>query len=112
MRKKTMDTLDGLGLISPMRTGRTAASKGLKGAKSEQKDRKRRMKWWHEARFGMFIHYGLFSQLARGECVMYWDRIPAKKSSEGDESRLSAQGISGRKAGILPANDIGNVTSN
>jgi alpha-L-fucosidase len=22
----------------------------------EQADRERRMKWWHEARFGMFIH--------------------------------------------------------
>ena len=25
--------------------------------------RDKRMKWWREARFGMFIHYGLFSQL-------------------------------------------------
>jgi hypothetical protein len=40
------------------------------------------------------------------------DRIPARKSSGSDESMLSAQGISGRKAGILPANDTGNVTSN
>src|SRR5882762_8083651 len=23
-------------------------------------DRERRMKWWHEAKFGMFIHWGLY----------------------------------------------------
>ena len=36
----------------------------------------KRMKWWHEARYGMFIHYGLYSQLARGEWVMLDERIP------------------------------------
>ncbi len=30
----------------------------------------RRMKWFTEARFGMFIHYGLYSIPARGEWVM------------------------------------------
>lgn len=29
--------------------------------------RDERMKWWREARLGMFIHYGLFSQLEDGE---------------------------------------------
>ncbi len=26
---------------------------------AEAADRVRRMKWWHEAKFGMFIHWGL-----------------------------------------------------
>ena len=26
-----------------------------------------RMAWWREARFGMFIHYGLYSGLETGE---------------------------------------------
>ena len=30
-------------------------------------DREQRMKWWHEARFGMFIHWGLYSELGRHE---------------------------------------------
>jgi alpha-L-fucosidase len=34
------------------------------------------MRWWREARFGMFIHWGLYSQLARGEWVMNRDCIP------------------------------------
>lgn len=36
-----------------------------------------RMKWWHDARFGMFIHWGLYAQLARHEWAMNRERIPA-----------------------------------
>ncbi|MDO8682176.1 MAG: alpha-L-fucosidase [Armatimonadota bacterium] len=36
-----------------------------------------RMKWFHQARFGMFIHWGLYSIPARGEWVMYQEQIPA-----------------------------------
>jgi len=39
-------------------------------------DRVRRMKWWHEARFGMFIHWGLYSVLGRHEWVMEQEGIP------------------------------------
>src|SRR4030042_2733568 len=38
--------------------------------------RQARMKWWREARFGMFIHWGLYAQLARHEWVMNRERIP------------------------------------
>lgn len=41
-------------------------------------DRARRMKWWHDARFGMFVHWGLYSQLGRHEWVMNRERIPVK----------------------------------
>jgi alpha-L-fucosidase len=44
--------------------------------KAEESDRKRRMRWWHDARFGMFVHYGLYSQLGRGECLIFWEQIP------------------------------------
>ena len=39
-------------------------------------DRETRMKWWHEARFGMFIHWGLYSVLGRHEWVMENEGIP------------------------------------
>jgi alpha-L-fucosidase len=39
-------------------------------------DRDRRMKWWHEARFGMFIHWGLYSVLGRHEWAMENEGIP------------------------------------
>jgi len=43
---------------------------------NEAADRARRMQWWHEARFGMFVHWGLYSQLGRHEWVMNRERIP------------------------------------
>jgi len=33
-------------------------------------DRERRMKWWHDARFGMFIHWGLYSVIGQHEWCM------------------------------------------
>jgi alpha-L-fucosidase len=40
-------------------------------------DRERRMKWWHEAKFGMFIHWGLYSVLGRHEWVQEMEGIHA-----------------------------------
>ncbi|RLE09818.1 alpha-L-fucosidase, partial [Candidatus Aerophobetes bacterium] len=36
----------------------------------------KRMAWWRRAKFGMFIHWGVYSIPARGEWVMYQERIP------------------------------------
>lgn len=41
-----------------------------------------RMKWFHEARFGIYVHFGLYSQLGRGEWTMYSERIPAQEYAE------------------------------
>lgn len=38
--------------------------------------RDERMAWWREARFGVFVHWGLYAQLGRGEWVMNRDCIP------------------------------------
>ena len=38
--------------------------------------RDQRMKWWREARFGMFIHYGLYAQIGRNEWAMTQENIP------------------------------------
>jgi alpha-L-fucosidase len=35
-----------------------------------------RMQWWHEARFGMFIHWGLYSVIGRHEWAMEVEGIP------------------------------------
>jgi len=43
---------------------------------AEVKDRIRRMKWWHEAKFGMFIHWGLYAVVGRHEWVMEQEAIP------------------------------------
>ncbi len=39
----------------------------------------RRIQWWREQRFGMFIHWGLYSQLARQEWVMNRECIPIRE---------------------------------
>src|SRR6185312_10226454 len=39
-------------------------------------DRERRMKWWHEARFGMFIHWGLYSVIGQHEWCMENEGVP------------------------------------
>jgi len=35
-----------------------------------------RMEWWNEAKYGMFIHWGLYATPARGEWVMIDEKIP------------------------------------
>ena len=64
-----------------MGAGATLAACDLSGNATaliadEQEDRNRRMKWWHEAKFGMFIHWGLYSVLGRHEWVMENEGIP------------------------------------
>ena len=39
-------------------------------------EKAQRMKWWTDARFGMFIHFGLYAMPARGEWVRQRARIP------------------------------------
>ena len=38
-----------------------------------------RMKWWREARFGMFIHFGLYAIPGRGEWVQWNEQIPVEE---------------------------------
>jgi alpha-L-fucosidase len=45
-------------------------------------DRERRMRWWHEAKFGMFIHWGLYSVLGRHEWVQEMEGIPATEYAQ------------------------------
>src|SRR6201996_7147120 len=37
--------------------------------------KKKRMEWWTDARFGMFIHWGLYSQAARHEWVKHNEHL-------------------------------------
>lgn len=39
-------------------------------------DQQRRLAWFKAARFGMFIHWDIYSQLGRHEWVMQRERIP------------------------------------
>ncbi|MDR1373515.1 MAG: alpha-L-fucosidase [Treponema sp.] len=41
--------------------------------------RDRRMAWWREARFGMFVHFGLYSTLGRHEWAMAEENWPVEE---------------------------------
>jgi len=53
-----------------------ASSNWAAATTSSDADREARMAWWHQARFGMFIHWGLYSVLGRHEWVMEVEGIP------------------------------------
>ena len=35
-----------------------------------------RIAWWRDAKFGLFMHWGLYSILGRGEWVQWNEQIP------------------------------------
>ena len=37
------------------------------------------MQWWRDAKIGMFVHWGLYSLLGRGEWVRFNEQIPEKE---------------------------------
>ena len=41
--------------------------------------RERRLAWWKEARFGMFVHWGCYSVLGRGEQILLRDFMPLEE---------------------------------
>ncbi|HXW93895.1 MAG TPA: alpha-L-fucosidase [Terriglobales bacterium] len=45
-------------------------------ASREADTRAQRMAWWHEAKFGMFIHWGLYSVIGQHEWAMEVEGIP------------------------------------
>ena len=45
-----------------------------------------RMEWWREARFGMFIHYGLYSGIGRMEWVQALENIPVEEYEKRADS--------------------------
>ncbi|HOO26451.1 MAG TPA: alpha-L-fucosidase, partial [Clostridiales bacterium] len=47
--------------------------------KAIAESRDHRMKWWREARYGMFVHFGLYSQLAQHEWAMVYENIPIEE---------------------------------
>lgn len=55
-----------------------AANKGIVGYKPSAENLKSRQ-WFQDAKFGMFIHWGVYSVPARGEWVMNNEKIPIAK---------------------------------
>ena len=59
----------------PNAIAQSGVTTGLSGAETatdemQNRTRAQRMQWWHAARFGMFIHFGVYSTIGRHEWVM------------------------------------------
>lgn len=54
--------------------------------------RDRRMAWWREARFGMFVHFGLYSQLGHHEWAMTQENIPIREYEKLADSFMPKPG--------------------
>ena len=63
--------------VSPLVRGSFAQESGSSSAPTQ--DQVRRMQWWHAAKFGMFIHFGLYSGHARHEWAMEEEAIPVSE---------------------------------
>jgi alpha-L-fucosidase len=55
-------------------------------------DQQRRMAWWHQARFGMFIHFGLYAAHGRHEWAMEMEAIPVAEYQRFTEGFKPAPG--------------------
>jgi len=62
------------------------------GPEPGESTRTQRLIWWRAARFGMFIHFGVYSTIGRHEWVMEDEAIP---SSCGLATRLGPIGQAG-----------------
>lgn len=51
-----------------------------------------RMAWFREARFGIYVHYGLYALLGRGEWTMYSERIPLREYEKNADAFLPKKG--------------------
>ncbi len=49
----------------------------------------RKMQWFRDAKFGMFIHWGLYSMLEKGEWVLFSESLDVREYEKlaGDLSR-------------------------
>lgn len=46
---------------------------------AENTNTSERVQWWHDAKFGMFIHFGLYAIPGRGEWVQWNEQIPVSE---------------------------------
>src|SRR5437870_10348114 len=67
---------------SELALGQQQPADSGKPTTSTVEDRTRRMKWWHEAKFGMFIHWGLYSLIGHHEWVLEREGLPFQEYQE------------------------------
>jgi alpha-L-fucosidase len=70
-------SLAGLALTGA--TPATSFGQAIESSAAPTADQARRMQWWHAAKFGMFIHFGVYSTIGRHEWVMEDEAIPVSE---------------------------------
>ena len=80
MLKAAGASLAAMSLPNAMAQSGETASSDAKTATDAMQERTRaqRMQWWHAARFGMFIHFGVYSTIGRHEWVMEDEAWPIR----------------------------------
>ena len=56
------------------------------------RSRDRRMQWWREARFGMFVHLGLYSVYGKHEWAMAMENWEAEEYAQFAKGFLPEKG--------------------
>jgi alpha-L-fucosidase len=67
------------GALRLARPAEIAAAMPAQSPSEASAARARRLQWWHEARFGMFVHWGAYSTIGRHEWVMENEGIPVSE---------------------------------
>jgi alpha-L-fucosidase len=67
------------GLAMPATTSAASSAQAVESSTAATADQIRRMQWWHAAKFGMFIHFGVYSTIGRHEWVMEDEAIPVSE---------------------------------
>jgi len=70
----TAANAEGMGLHGAAASGEQAAPSPSQAKQAAT--RAARMKWWHEAKFGMFIHWGLYSVIGQHEWALECEGVP------------------------------------
>ena len=78
--KQMVSLITAIGVLSAAAFIPSAAAQDSgKTQLAKVEDQSARIKWWREARFGMFIHWGLYSIPGRGEWVQWNEQIPVSE---------------------------------
>src|SRR6202163_3071431 len=73
---KMMAATAGLATAAPLAFAQENAAKKSVQQAGPPPGHERRIQWWQEAKFGMFIHWGLYSLIGRHEWAMEVEGIP------------------------------------
>src|SRR5258706_10400135 len=73
---KLMAASAGLATAAPLTFAQEDAAKKSAPQVAPPPGHERRIQWWQEAKFGMFIHWGLYSVIGRHEWAMEMEGVP------------------------------------